>query len=66
MSRGYRVRFHLAKGEHFMHWQVKNLDTKEVNYYDPADQPNLSNCTLKIRGRQLKIHAGENKRVCLD
>ena len=66
MSRGYRIRFHLAKGEHFMHWQVKNLDTKEVNYYDPAEYSlSLSNCTLKNqRATAEKIHAGENKSVC--
>ena len=67
MSRGYRVRFHLAKGEHFMHWQVKNLDTKEVNYYDPSLYSiSLGGCvTLKNQRKTAeKIHAGENKSVC--
>lgn len=66
MSRGYRVRFHLAKGEHFMHWQVKNLDTKEVKYYDPEEfSLFMIGATLKNqRATAEKIHAGENKSVC--
>ena len=64
--RGYRVRFHLAKGEHFMYWQVKNLDTKEVNYYNPEVYSLLIiTATLKNqRATAEKIHAGENKSVC--
>lgn len=64
--RGYRVRFHLAQGEHFMHWQVKNLDTGVVSYYNP-DKFHLvmSSCTLKnSRATAEKIHAGQNKSVC--
>lgn len=66
MSRGYRVRFHLAKGEHYMHWQVKNLDTKQVNYYDPEEfSLYIIGATLKNqKATAEKIHAGENKSVC--
>ena len=64
--RGYRVRFHLAKGEHFMYWQVKNLDTKEVNYYNP-EVYSLYIMTAQLKNQRKtaeKIHAGENKSVC--
>ena len=66
MSRGYRVRFHLAKGDHFMHWQVKNLDTKEIKYYNPEIfSLYIVEATLKNqRSTAEKIHAGENKSVC--
>ena len=66
MSRGYRVRFHLAKGEHYMYWQVKNLDTKEVKYYNP-EVYSLYIMTATLKNQKAtaeKIHAGENKSVC--
>ena len=62
----YKVRFHLARGVNFEKWQVKNLDTNEVTYYDP------NFVSLKLKGCKLKnsktvanqIYCGKNKTVC--
>lgn len=61
----YKVRFHLATGPHFMHWQVRRSD-KEVMYFDPAQfSLVLHNCTLKNYRRVAeRIFRGENKSVC--
>ena len=59
------VRFHLAKGEHYRHWQVKR--GAEVHYYDPA-QYNLIlwGCRLRNHAKTAqKIHDGANKSVWL-
>lgn len=44
------VRFHLSKGEHFMHWQVKvfkNGKRVGILYYDPAKyQLEMGKCVL--------------------
>jgi hypothetical protein len=62
----FKVRFHLAAGEHFMHWQVTNKATGEVTYYDPAvTSLELFNATLRNQsGTARKIHQGANKSVC--
>lgn len=62
----YKVRFHLGQGEHFMHWQVTDLSTKKVNYYDPKRfHLNMSGCTLKNQpSTAKKIHDGAHKTVC--
>ena len=63
----FRVRFHLAKGKNYMHWQV--LDKKNGfnrDYYDPE------NCNIKMYNCRLgnqvatarKIFDGANKTVC--
>ena len=31
----YKVRVHLAKGVNYQKWQVTDLETKEVYYFDP-------------------------------
>ncbi len=61
----YKVRFHLAKGEHYMHWQIKD-ENDEVIYYDPSETNlRLTNCTLKNQmGTAEKIFRGANKSVC--
>src|SRR5210317_272586 len=33
----YQIRFHLARGEHYMHWQIKAHDGS-VQYINPAKQ----------------------------
>jgi len=61
----YKVRFHLAKGEHYMHWQIKD-EEDEVVYYDPSETNlKLTNCTLKNQmSTAEKIFRGANKSVC--
>ena len=58
------VRFHLARGEHYRHWQVKR--GSEVHYYDPHSICLiLWNCKLQNQlGTAQKIHDGANKSVC--
>jgi len=31
----YRIRFHLQRGEHYMHWQIRGKDS--VYYFDPKE-----------------------------
>ena len=66
MERIYQVRFHLAKGENFMKWQVKDLSNGEVNYYDPSEyQLVMYDSVLKNQKTTAKkINCGANKTVC--
>ena len=42
----YRVRFHLQRGEHYMHWQVRGWDGS-VQYFDPNEyQIEMLGCNL--------------------
>lgn len=61
----YRVRFHLAQGPHFMHWQVLSKECGR-EYYNPADtQIEMFNCHLRNRlSTARKIYDGGNKTVC--
>lgn len=61
----YKVRFHLAQGENYMKWQIREKD-KEPTYLDPeTTQFTLKNCTLKNNKRLAReIHEGANKTVC--
>lgn len=61
----YKVRFHLARGKHFMHWQVKSSEGI-VSYVDPQDnQLALLGCKLSLQPTAAqKIHDGANKTVC--
>ena len=34
-TRKFKVRFHLGKGENFMHWRIEDTDTGQVEFYDP-------------------------------
>lgn len=47
------IRFHLASGKHFRHWQVKGVG--QVRYYDPAS------VSLLMRGCRL-----HNRRASAD
>lgn len=60
----YQVRFHLAAGENFMKWQVRNGD--EVKYYDPETTTlSMYFCDLINHRRAAeKIFSGANKDVC--
>lgn len=61
----FKVRFHLAKGENYMKWQI----TKDRN---PPDYVDPEQCGLVMKGCVLKnnkkiareIHEGSNKKVC--
>jgi hypothetical protein len=66
MERKYQVRFHLAKGENYMKWQVKNLSNGEVSFYDPEQyQVVMYDCILKNQKTAAKkINCGANKTVC--
>tara|TARA_R110002020_G_scaffold37614_1_gene113469 strand:- start:600 stop:974 length:375 start_codon:yes stop_codon:yes gene_type:complete len=59
-----KVRFHLARGENYMRWQVKN--GSEVKYYDPEDvMLEMQNATLRnSRKAAERIYSGANKSVC--
>ncbi len=60
----YKIRFHLARGENFMKWQVKAPGY--VQYVDPAEhQIAMFNAKLKVQaGTSKKIHEGACKTVC--
>ena len=65
----YKIRFHLAKGDHYMHWQIKTPieDGREsVLYYDPSMiNLRMLNCKLVNQSSTAKkIFKGDNKSVC--
>lgn len=62
----YKVRFHLAKGENFMKWQVFDLENNTKNYYDPDIKSIIMrDCLLGNHAETAKkIFAGDNKTVC--
>ena len=57
----YKIRFHLARGENFMKWQVKAPGY--VQYVDPAEhQIAMFNAKLKVQlGTSTKIHEAHAK-----
>ena len=69
MSRKYKVRFHLGKGEHHGHWQIIKPNG-EREFVNPDDefkyQVKLFNCRLVNRATTAKkIYDGVcNKTVC--
>ena len=62
----YKIRFHLARGENFMKWQVRSTDGNVVEYYRPEkEQIAMFNAKLKVQlGTSTKIHEGACKTVC--
>jgi hypothetical protein len=60
----YKIRFHLAKGDNFMKWQVKAPGM--VEYHRPEErQIAMFNAKLKVQlGTSTKIHEGACKTVC--
>ena len=60
----YKIRFHLARGENFMKWQVKAAGL--LQYVDPAEhQIAMFNAKLKVQpAAAKKIHGGACKTVC--
>ncbi len=63
-KRKIRVRFHLAKGEHYQKWQVRY--DGQVKYFSPDDFIlRIENGVLKNSPTTAKkIYDGENKTVC--
>lgn len=62
----YKVRFHLAQGENFMKWQVKNVRTGDVEYLEP-EKYTIAMHVCKLRNQKAtaeKINEGANKTVC--
>lgn len=59
-----KVRFHLARGGNYRHWQV--IKFPGVNYFDPGKYNLiLTSCLLKnIRSIADKIFGGQSKDVC--
>jgi hypothetical protein len=66
MKRNFKIRFHLGAGENFMKWRVENLDTKEVNFFDPNDYSiKMNDCKLyNQKSSAEKIYDGGGKTVC--
>lgn len=64
-KRKYKVRFNLGKGEHFMFWQIENLQTGEKVYYDPKKYSlALTNAKLhNQKGGAAKINTGETTKT---
>lgn len=62
----YKIRFHLAKGENFMKWQVTDNSIGDVRYVDPSTHYlDMYGCKLRNYPRIAeKIHEGQNKTVC--
>ena len=62
----YRVRFHLAKGDNYMKWQVFDRQDNEKSYFDPDFKSILmKNCELGNQpATARKIYNGDNKTVC--
>lgn len=61
-KRKFKIRFHLSKGEHFMHWQIENLETGEKVYFDPK-KFSLSLMNAKLhnqKGGASKINSGDS------
>lgn len=62
----FKVRFHLARGDNYMHWQV----TDELNDFKEYINPKkvsivMYGCVLKnYPKRARKIYEGQNKTVC--
>lgn len=67
MSKGrFTVRFNLGRGENYQKWQIRNLDTNEMTYHDPATTILvLYKCELRnSRATATKIFEGARKDVC--
>lgn len=61
----YQVRFHLARGEHYMHWQIRASDGS-VRYVDPSKyQIEMIGCKLINKvGTARSVNKKGVKSVC--
>ena len=59
--RNWKVRFHLGRGENYLHWKVENPKTKEVIFYNPDEyQITMYNCKLtNSPSTSMKIFTGQ-------
>ena len=62
----YRVRFHLAKGDDYMKWQVFDKKNNRKQYFEPdLWSIEMIDCELgNYPTTAKKIHDGANKTVC--
>lgn len=60
----YKIRFNLARGKYYRHWQIKK--DKEVLYFNPLNcSLQFYNCILKsYTGTAEKIFEGGNRKPC--
>lgn len=66
MTKEKRLRYHLARGEFYKHWQLKNTRTGKPVYFNPEDTSFLLR-DVKLYNRRYaaqKIYEGANKGVC--
>jgi len=66
MKKRFKVRFHLARGDNYMKWQVFDLQEGTKTYYDPdTTHIYMRDCKLGNHPKTAqKIYDGENKTVC--
>lgn len=66
MMKRYKVRFHLAKGDNYMKWQVFDLQSGMKDYFDPdVKSIIMRGCKLGNHPKTAKkIYEGDNKTVC--
>jgi len=62
----YRLRFNLGRGDNYQKWQVKNMVSGNVTYFDPASFTIMANGVRLVNSKNTaaKIHQGANKTVC--
>ena len=62
----YRVRFHLARGDNYMKWQVFDKQNNTKDYFDPNSKSLfMRSCELGNHPTTAKkIYNGDNKTVC--
>lgn len=60
--RNWKVRFHLGRGENYLHWKIENPKTKEVEFYNPDEvQIEMYNCKLtNSPATAMKIFTGKS------
>jgi len=68
MRTHYEVRFHLGRGENYLHWQVKAMCGRKILqefYYNPAQyQLEMIGCKLVNKvNKAKKVHAAGKKDV---
>ena len=65
-AKRYRVRFHLARGDNYMKWQVFDRQGNTKDYFDPDSKCIvMKQCVLRNHKQAaLRIFEGENKTVC--
>ena len=65
----FKVRFHVADGEHYKHWQIRTVckgKPDRIEYENPAEvQLELVNCTLRSQtGKAKKVFKSQVRDVC--